>query len=66
VHKHKVTVTDEMVNDEIGRLQTRNGNMTEPETVASEDNVLNLQFTETDGGRLMRWKAVLLKKTHCS
>ena len=48
VSKHKVTVTDEMVNDELSRLQTRNGNMTEPETVTSEDNVLNLQFTETD------------------
>ena len=48
VNKHKITVTDEMVNDEVSRLQTRNGNMTEPETVTSEDNVLNVQFTETD------------------
>lgn len=48
VHRHKITVTDDMVNDEISRLQLRNGNMTEPETVTSEDHVLNLQFTETD------------------
>ncbi len=48
VNRHKITVTDEMVNDEVSRLQTRNGNMTEPETVSSEDNVLNLTFTETD------------------
>ena len=48
VHRYKVNVTDEMINDEVGRLQLRHGNMTEPETVTSEDNVLNLQFTETD------------------
>lgn len=48
INRHKITVTDDMVNEEIGRLQTRNGNMTEPESVTSEDNVLNLQFTETD------------------
>jgi trigger factor len=48
VNKYKITVTDEMVNDEVSRLQTRNGNMTEPETVTSEYNLLNLMFTETD------------------
>lgn len=48
VNRYKITVTDEMVNEEISRLQLRSGTMTEPETVTSEDNVLNLQFTETD------------------
>ncbi|HYF31846.1 MAG TPA: trigger factor [Chitinophagaceae bacterium] len=48
VSRYKITVTDEMVNEEVSRLQMRNGNMTEPETVSSEDNVLNLHFTETD------------------
>jgi trigger factor len=48
VHRYKVNVTDQMVNDEVERLRLRHGNMTEPETVTSEDNVLNLQFTETD------------------
>ncbi|HEY0679457.1 MAG TPA: trigger factor [Chitinophagaceae bacterium] len=48
VHRYKISVTDEMVNDEISRQQLRSGNMTEPETVNSEENVLNLQFTETD------------------
>lgn len=43
---HKITVTPEMVAEEIERLQLRNGNMTEPETVSSEDNVLNVSFTE--------------------
>jgi trigger factor len=48
VHRYRIDVTDEMVNEEVGRLQMRNGNMTEPETVTSEENVLNLQFVETD------------------
>ncbi|MFN3298858.1 MAG: trigger factor [Sediminibacterium sp.] len=46
--KYVVTVTDEMINDEVARLQTRFGKMTEPETVSSEDNVLNVTFTEAD------------------
>ncbi len=46
--KYVVTVTDEMINDEVARLQTRFGKMTEPETVSSEDNVLNVTFTESD------------------
>jgi trigger factor len=37
-----------MVNEEVDRLRTRYGNMTEPETVSNEDNVLNLTFIETD------------------
>ncbi|KIC92472.1 trigger factor [Flavihumibacter sp. ZG627] len=45
---HKIIITDEMVNEELERLQLRNGNMTEPETVTGDDNVLNITFTETD------------------
>src|SRR5579875_2483613 len=48
VKRYKVQVTDEMVNEEVERLRTRYGNMTEPETVNSDDNVLNLTFVETD------------------
>lgn len=55
--RYKVTVTDEMIDAEIARLQNRYGNMTEPELVDSEENVLNVTFTacdadgnETDGG----------------
>lgn len=44
----KIIVTDEMVNEELERLQLRNGNMTEPETVTSDENVLNVTFVETD------------------
>ena len=45
---HKVKVTDEMVNEEIERLQNRHGKMLEPETVTSEENVLNVNFVEVD------------------
>ncbi|HMH24252.1 MAG TPA: trigger factor [Puia sp.] len=46
--RYKVDVTDEMVNEEVERLQTRNGKMTEPETVGGDEYVLNVNFTETD------------------
>jgi trigger factor len=48
VTKYKVKVTDEMVNDELTRLQSRHGKMTEPEAVTSDDNVLNVNFIEVD------------------
>ena len=46
--RYKVTVTDEMITEEVGRQQLRHGNMTEPETVTSDDNVLNVLFVECD------------------
>jgi trigger factor len=46
--RYKVTATDAMVNEEVERLRTRYGNMTEPETVTGDDNVLNVTFIETD------------------
>ena len=45
---YKVEVTPEMIDEEVERQQTRNGKMTEPETVGGDENVLNLHFTETD------------------
>jgi trigger factor len=48
VKRYKVQVNEEMVNEEVERLRTRYGNMTEPETVGSEENVLNVNFTEVD------------------
>ena len=45
---YKVKVTDEMVNEEVERLQTRHGKMSDPETITSEDNVLNVTFVESD------------------
>ncbi len=46
--RYKVIVTDEMIDSEIIRLQNRHGHMNEPETVTTEENVLNVNFTETD------------------
>lgn len=48
VTRYAVTVTDEMVNEEVDRLQTRHGKMTEPEEVTGDDNLLNVKFTESD------------------
>ena len=45
---YQVKVTDEMIQNEVDRIQTRNGKMTDPEVVESEENVINLTFTETD------------------
>jgi len=44
--RYKVNVTEEMVNDEIERLQARLGKMSEPELVDNEENVLNVTFEE--------------------
>ena len=46
--KYKIEVTEDMLTAEVERLQVRNGNMTEPEAVENEENVLNVTFTEAD------------------
>jgi len=48
--RYKVEVTPAMIDEEVDRQRTRNGKMTEPEAVAGDENVLNLNFTETDPG----------------
>jgi len=48
VKKYKVKVTDEMIQNEVERIQTRNGKMTDPETIESDENLINITFTETD------------------
>ncbi|HMO31773.1 MAG TPA: trigger factor [Lacibacter sp.] len=45
---YRVKVTPEMTNEEAERLQRRLGKLTEPEAVASEENVLNLLFEASD------------------
>jgi trigger factor len=49
---HKITVDDAMVDEEITRLQLRHGKMTDPEEVTGDENVLNVQFIETDASGL--------------
>jgi trigger factor len=48
VKRYRVDINDQMVNDEVERMRSRYGNMTEPESVSSEENVLNVTFTEID------------------
>ena len=48
ITRYVVTVTDEMINNEISRLQNRYGNMKDVDTASSEENVLNVLFTEVD------------------
>ncbi len=46
--RYKVTPTEESIDEEVDRLRTRNGKMTDPETVTGDENVLNVSFTESD------------------
>ncbi|MBL0130443.1 MAG: trigger factor [Chitinophagaceae bacterium] len=46
--RYVVTVTDEMINSEVDRLQNRHGTMKDEETVTTDENVLNVIFEETD------------------
>jgi trigger factor len=46
--RYVVKVTEDMIDSEITRLQNRYGNTKDEETVTTEENLLNLQFTETD------------------
>ncbi len=48
ITRYVVTVTDEMVENEVGRLQNRHGNMADKEAVENDENVVNVLFTETD------------------
>lgn len=65
--KYKVAVTEEMVNDEVQRLQLKGGKTTEPETITSEDNVINVKFEESDAkgnvveGGIVKENALLVK-----
>lgn len=48
VTRYKVTITDEMIEEEVNRLQLRHGKMTDPEITTGDDNVLNVTFVESD------------------
>src|SRR6476620_1418484 len=67
VKRYTVEITDEMVAEEVERLLNRYGNMTEPETVENDENVLNVTFIETDAagneieGGLQKDNSLLVK-----
>lgn len=48
VTNHIVEVTDAMVDEEISRMQIKGGKMNEPESISSDDTVINLLFSEAD------------------
>ena len=48
ITRYVVNVTEEMIDNEISRLQNRYGNMVDKESVDSDENALNVIFTETD------------------
>ncbi len=48
ITRYVIDVTDEMVDQEVTRLQNRYGNMQDQESVDNDDQVLNVQFVETD------------------
>lgn len=64
---HKVEVTDDMLDEEINRMRIKGGNMTEPETISDEENVINVLFAESDEkgniteGGIQKENSVLLK-----
>ncbi len=64
---NKVDVNDEMITEEINRMQIKGGKMMEPEQIDNEENVLNVLFSESgkDGhvieGGISKENSVLLK-----
>lgn len=46
--RYKVDITEEMIDEEINRLQLRHGKMTDPELTTGDDNVINVNFEESD------------------
>lgn len=46
--RYRVTITEEMIDNEVTRLQNRYGNMKDCETITTEENVLNVSFAESD------------------
>mgnify|MGYP001040580555 CR=1 FL=1 len=48
IKAYNIDITDEMVNQEIERLQNRFGNMTDKETVDGDENIVNITFEELD------------------
>lgn len=67
VTRHRVNVTDQMIDEELERLKMRHGKMTDPESITTEDNVLNVTFAECDAegneieGGLNKGNSLLVK-----
>ncbi len=64
---YKVKTTPEMINEEVEKLVTKNGDLKDVETVSSPENVLNVLFEESDAegnvveGGISKDDSILLK-----
>jgi len=64
---YKVRTTPEMINEEVEKLVTKNGDLKDAETVSSPENVLNVLFEESDAegnvveGGISKDDSILLK-----
>ena len=64
---HRVEITNQLIDDEVNRLQSRFGSMSEPDSISSDDNNLDLLFTESDehgvpvGGGIVKEMALVVK-----
>jgi len=67
VTRHKVDVTNAMIDEEVERLKARHGKLTDSEEVTTEENELNVTFTESDAegnkieGGINKGNSVLVK-----
>jgi len=65
--RYKIKATDAEVEEEVKRMQIKGGKMTDPETIDNEDNVLNVEFEESDAqgnvieGGIKKDNSLLLK-----
>ena len=48
VTRYKITITEELIDEEISNLQKRNGKMSSPDGVDNIENVLNVNLSEAD------------------
>jgi trigger factor len=48
MNAYKVKVSDEMINEEVEKVQYNKGTMTEPEVIADDDDVLNVSIEACD------------------
>ncbi|MBX3240538.1 MAG: trigger factor [Chitinophagaceae bacterium] len=67
ITRYKIEPEAELVEDEVKRLQARHGKMTDPEAVATDEDVLNVTFEESDAegnvaeGGIKKDNSLLLK-----
>ncbi len=70
ITRYKIEPESELVEDEVNRLIVRHGKMTDPEAVATDEDVLNVTFEESDAdgnvveGGIKKDNSLLLKYFH--